>query len=106
MLISFAKAGDYEATVAALAELCAVPIEVVDRLMNGDRPDPILILCKSQGWSWTTVRVIITARPGEKGTSSQGLDAAYSNFERLSPATAQRVMRFWQARPSRPPAAT
>ena len=25
-------------------------------------------------------------------------DAAFSNFERLSPATAQRVMRFWQAR--------
>jgi uncharacterized protein (DUF2336 family) len=98
-LIAFAKAGQYEQTVAALAALCAVPIDVVDRLMNGDRPDPILILCKSQNWGWQTVRAIITARPGGKGTSSQGLDAAYSNFERLSSATAQRVMRFWQARP-------
>ena len=43
------------------------------------------------------VRAVITARPNGKGTSSQGLDNAYSNFERLSPATAQRVMRFWQA---------
>jgi hypothetical protein len=24
----------------------------------------------------------------------------FANFERLSPATAQRVMRFWQARPT------
>jgi hypothetical protein len=84
-----------------LSRLCAVPIEIVDRLMNGDRPDPILILCKSSGWGWATVRAIITVRPGSKGTSSQGLDSAYSNFERLSPATAQRVMRFWQAQPAR-----
>ena len=41
------------------------------------------------------------ARPSGKGPSSQGLDTAYSNFERLSPATAQRVMRFWQLRKTR-----
>jgi uncharacterized protein (DUF2336 family) len=99
-LVDFAKSGKYEETVASLAKLCAVPIEVVDRLMAGDRPDPILILCKSAGWDWPTVRAIITARPGGKGTSTHGLDSAFSNFERLSLATAQRVMRFWQARPA------
>ena len=97
-LVDFAKARKYEETIAALAALCAVPIEVVDRLMGGDRPDPILILCKSAGWGWPTVKAVIMARPTSKGTSSQGLDNAYSNFERLSPATAQRVMRFWQVR--------
>jgi uncharacterized protein (DUF2336 family) len=97
-LVEFAKARRYDETVAALASLCSVPIEVVDRLMSGDRPDPILILCKSAGWGWPTVKAVILARPSSKGTSSQGLDNAYSNFERLSPATAQRVMRFWQLR--------
>jgi uncharacterized protein (DUF2336 family) len=97
-LVDFAKTGKYEETVAALASLCAVPIEVVDRLMGGDRPDPVLILCKSAGWGWPTVKAIIMARPGGHGTSNQGLDTAYSNFDRLSPTTAQRVMRFWQVR--------
>ena len=78
----------------------SVPIDVVDRLMGGERPDPILILCKSAGWEWPTVKALIMARPGGKGASSAGLDTAFSNFERLSPATAQRVMRFWQARPA------
>ena len=96
-LVEFANARMYEETVAALAALCSVPIAVVDRLMSGDRPDPVLILCKSAGWGWPTVRAIIMARPSVRGTSSQGLDNAYSNFERLSTATAQRVMRFWQA---------
>jgi hypothetical protein len=76
-----------------------VPIDVVDRLTSGERPDPILILCKAGGWSWQTVRTIITSRPNARA-SSQGLDTAFTNFERLSPATAQRVMRFWQARPT------
>jgi uncharacterized protein (DUF2336 family) len=99
-LVDFAKAGQFEETVAALALLCSVPIEVVDRLMSDDRPDPVLVLAKSAGWGWATVRAIIMARSGGKSVSSRGLDDAFANFERLSPATAQRVMRFWQARPA------
>jgi uncharacterized protein (DUF2336 family) len=99
-LVEFANTGKYEEMVATLSRLCVVPIDVVDRLMGGDRPDPILILCKSAGWEWPTVKVLIMARPGNKNASSAGLDTAFTNFERLSPATAQRVMRFWQARPA------
>jgi len=95
-LIEFAKASKYEETVVALATLCSVPIEVVDRLMSGERPDPVLILCKSAGWGWPTVKAIIMSRGA--GMSNQALDTAYANFDRLSPTTAQRVMRFWQVR--------
>jgi uncharacterized protein (DUF2336 family) len=99
-LVDFAKAGRSDEVVVALSQLCAVPIDVVDRLMSGERPDPILILCKSAGWEWPTVKAIILARPGGKGMAAHALDAAFGNFDRLSPATAQRVMRFWQARPA------
>jgi uncharacterized protein (DUF2336 family) len=102
-LVVFANAGRFEETVATLAQLCGVPIEIVDRLMSGDRPDPILILCKSSGWSWQTARAIIVSRVGARTASSQALDSAFTNFERLSPATAQRVMRFWQTRPQATP---
>jgi uncharacterized protein (DUF2336 family) len=98
-LVEFAEAGRYDETVVAFARLCGVPIDVVDRLMGGDRPDPILILCRSVGWDWPTCKTLIAAQPVGKSLSSQALDNAFANFERLSPATAQRVMRFWQARP-------
>ncbi|HEY4404460.1 MAG TPA: DUF2336 domain-containing protein [Xanthobacteraceae bacterium] len=98
-ILSFAKDSQYNEMIAGLADLCAVPIDVVDRLMGGERPDPILILCKSMGWGWATARAIIGARLGRKANSNQGLDAAYSNFERLTPATAGRVIRFWQMGP-------
>jgi hypothetical protein len=37
-------------------------------------------------------------RPDGAAMSAQGLDAAFANYERLSPSTAQRVVRFWQLR--------
>jgi uncharacterized protein (DUF2336 family) len=95
-LVAFARNEQYEELVAALASLCEVPIDVVDRLMASDRPDPILILCKSVGWGWQTVKAIMTAMSDAHAMSRRDLDAAFANFERLSPTTAQRVMRFWQ----------
>lgn len=96
-IAEYAKSGRYEETIAALATLCAVPVDVVDRLMSGERADPVLILARSSGFGWPTVREVINARPGPK-PSQQTLDAAYENFERLTSATAQRVVRFWQVR--------
>ena len=84
--------------MAALAALAKVPIPVADRLMGGERPDPILILGKAAGLSWATVKALIMARPDRTRTSSPGLDAALANFGRLSKSTAQRVIRFWQVR--------
>ena len=96
-IFDYATAGKYEETIAGLATVCAVPVEVVDRLVNGERADPVLILARSAGFGWPTVRAIIKSRSGAK-VSSQMLDAAHENFERLTAATAQRVVRFWQVR--------
>jgi uncharacterized protein (DUF2336 family) len=100
-LAAFCSDGKYEETIAGLAALAKVPIDVADRLMGGDRPDPVLILCKAANLSWPTVKAIIMARMDGKGTSSQGLDAAFANYGRLSASTAQRVVRFWQVRQDR-----
>jgi uncharacterized protein (DUF2336 family) len=88
--------GRFEEMTAALSVLCAVPFDVVDRLLQGERIDPMLILCKAGGFEWPTVRTIIEARLDRKAVSSQKIDDCLSNYERLSQATAQRVVRFWQ----------
>jgi uncharacterized protein (DUF2336 family) len=100
MVSGFASAGRYEETVAALAALCDVPLDVIDKMMNGERPDPVLILCKSINFSWPTVRAVILVRPGSRGKSAPALDQASANFDKLSALTAQRVARFWQASPN------
>ena len=103
-LFEFARSGQYEETVAALAALCQVPIDTVDRLLGGERPDPVLILCKAAGFGWPTARAVINARAGTRPLSQQAFDHAFANFERLSDATARRVLRFWRVRHATPPA--
>jgi uncharacterized protein (DUF2336 family) len=97
-LAEFAKDKQFEETIASLSVMCNIPVEVADRLISGDRPDPVLILCKAFGYGWNTARAIISSRPTLRGTSPHALDAAFAHFEKLSPATAQRVVRFWQVR--------
>jgi uncharacterized protein (DUF2336 family) len=99
-LTSFCGEGKYEAAIVALATLAKVPIKIAERLMSGDRPDPVLILCKAAGLGWPAVKALILLRPDGAGTSTQELDAAFAGFGRLSAPTAQRVVRFWQVRES------
>jgi hypothetical protein len=69
--------------------------------MTGERHDPILIMGKSLGLEWATVRALILLRLGpNRAASETDFEAARVNFERLVPATAQRVMNFWKARQS------
>jgi uncharacterized protein (DUF2336 family) len=97
-LASFCRNGQYEEAVAALAILAKVPIDVADRVVGSDRPDPLLILCKAAALAWPIVKEIFLIRPDQKGTSSEDFDRAFANYSGLSAATAQRVVRFWQAR--------
>jgi uncharacterized protein (DUF2336 family) len=102
VLAGFTGERKYEETVVALAALSKVPIKIADRLMAGERPDPVLILCKAAGISWPTVKSVVASCAEGNGTTAHGsvhaLDAVLGNYERLSPSTAQRVVRFWQVK--------
>jgi uncharacterized protein (DUF2336 family) len=98
-LIGFAKDFRYAETVAALSAMSGVPIAAVDRLMSGDRHDPILIMAKSIGLDWPTVRALVLLRLGPaRIPASADIDNIKGNFMRLSPSTAERVVSFWRAR--------
>lgn len=98
-LLGFAKAYRYTETVAALSALSGVPIAAVDRLMAGDRNDPVLIIAKAIGLEWPTVRALILLRLGPaRMPASADIENVRTNFMRLMPSTAERVVSFWRAR--------
>ena len=98
-LLRFARGHQYEETAAALAAMSGVRIATIDQLRKGDRDDPMLILGKSIGISWATVRALIALRVGPgRAPAPHDVEEARQNFERLVPATAQRVLTFWQTR--------
>ena len=97
-LSGFCRDSKFEESVVTLAALAKVQIEIVDRLMDSDRFDPVLILCKAANLSWPAVKALIMLRTAGNGMSASELDDAYANYGRLSASTAQRVVRFWQVR--------
>jgi uncharacterized protein (DUF2336 family) len=98
-LLGFARAHKYEESVATLSALSQVRIPVLDRLISGDRSDPILILGRVLNLGWPTVRALILMWYGANRTPADAdLEAARSNFSRLMPATAERVVNFWRTR--------
>ncbi len=99
VLLGFAKAYRYTESVAALSAMSGVPIAAVDRLMAGDRHDPMLIIAKAIGLEWATVRALVLLRLGPaRIPGSADIDSVRSNFMRLSPSTAERVVSFWRTR--------
>jgi uncharacterized protein DUF2336 len=81
--------------------MSAVKIATLDRLIMGDRHDPILIVGKAVGLEWATVRALILLRPGPNRVPSPAdIESARVNFGRLMPSTAERVVSFWQTRQS------
>ena len=99
VLFDFAKAYRYTETVAALSAMSGVPIAAVDRLMAGDRHDPILIIGKAIGLEWATVRALVLLRLGPaRIPASADIETVRTNFMRLMPSTAERVVSFWRVR--------
>ena len=98
-LLGFAKAYRYEESVAALSAMSGVKISTLDGLISGDRHDPILIVGKTIGLEWATVRALILLRLGPNRVPAPAdIESARVNFARLMPSTAERVVSFWQTR--------
>ena len=97
-LLQFATYGRYEHVVAALSVLCRIPLELIDRLMRGNRIDALILPCKAAGFEWTTMRAILKVRSPDRSISEHDLMQAKNEYANLSMTTAQRVLRFWQVR--------
>lgn len=98
-LLGFAKANKYEESIASLSAMSGVRLSVLDRLVAGDRYDPVLILGRVLNLGWPTVRALILLWYGPHRTPADAdIEAARANFTRLMPTTAERVANFWRNR--------
>jgi uncharacterized protein (DUF2336 family) len=102
VVCEYAAKGKFEETVAALSALCQAPSKLVESVMNDSRAenDFALILAKAAGLSWPTAKQICTLRRKAFRYSPQAIEAARRSFDRLQPATAQRLVRFYNERHS------
>jgi len=95
---AFAKDGRFEETTAALALMCNLPLQFVERAMCQQRSETVLIIAKVIGLSWSTVKAILLLRASKRVVPTDELAQCLAQFERLKPATANEIVRFYRMR--------
>ena len=103
-LLSFAKLRKYEETVAALATLSRSDLDVIRPLMQSLRDDGVLIPCRVAGLNWETVTAVLNSRFASGSMGPHELAKARDAYAKLTLDNAQRMLRFWQVRPTDAPA--
>jgi hypothetical protein len=94
-LLELAKARKYAATVTALATLCAAPVDMIKQMLDDGRNEPLLVPCKAAGLSWPTLRALLQDDLLGRAATEDELNKLKSDYTRLSPSTAKRLLEFW-----------
>jgi uncharacterized protein (DUF2336 family) len=94
----FARAGQYEETAAALAELVGLPIKLTDRLLSVEPTNTLLIVAKAADLSWPTAKDLLSMRGAGRTPSPQDIENAKQNFFRLKAETARQGVQLYKAR--------
>jgi hypothetical protein len=97
-LADFAKSGKHDETAVALSLLCGVPLRLVERAMSDDANDQLLILAKSIGLSWDTVKAILSIEPQEAAKPKPELGEAWIGYNKLRAETALKAMQYFRLR--------
>ena len=98
----FSRAGQFEETAFALSQLCDLPVAAVERALMQKRAETVLILAKAAGLSWPATRATLQMRAQKFDFPAGDLEQARASFERLKPATALELVRFYRLREAKP----
>lgn len=90
---AFAQDRKFEETAVALALMCRVPVDVVERALLERSHEITLVIAKVAGLTSTTAKALLLLRAADRGISAQDLEQALKMFSRLQYETASRVLR-------------
>jgi uncharacterized protein (DUF2336 family) len=88
----------FDKAVAALALLGHVPVELVERALLDKSSDIVLILAKAANCSRATAKALLRMSVADRGMSAHDVEAALASYDRLSVATARRVVTYYVKR--------
>ena len=97
-LWEFAAAHRMTEMVVAMSALSAVPIDLVDHLLNCSSQFGVIVLCKAIGLDWRVAHAVMLGCRTPGAAAPFETNDLHDEYEQLSVSSAQRLLRFWQAR--------
>lgn len=84
--------------IHAFARLADVDVDTVRRIAEGRNFEALAVMCKAARFDRTTFSTaVLLLDPSAKRTAQQA-DQLLSLYDKVTPESAQRVMRFWRVR--------
>jgi uncharacterized protein (DUF2336 family) len=97
-ILEYAQSHKLEEATVGLSFLCCLPVDVVERALNSNNTELVLILARAVGFSWeTTMALLFLGAPGQR-IAAQELDDMKREFTDLNIETSRSVLKTYQSR--------
>jgi len=97
-VFEFAMKRKVPEVIVGLSILSGVPADQLDRLFVVPNAVGLLAVCRSVLLDWDNVRPIVRISAAGDAPESVGVEQLAEQYNALSPASAQRLLRFWLTR--------
>lgn len=97
-ILEYARARKMEETIVALALLCSLPSDVIERALDGRSRELLLILAKAHEFSWDTAAALLFLGAPHFTISSHELDDLKDQFTRLHVSSSKEVLSHYRNR--------
>jgi uncharacterized protein (DUF2336 family) len=97
-IAGYALAHKFEEVTVGLSLLCALPVDVIERVLVNRDQQMLLILAKSLGFSWQTTMALLFVVAKDHRITARDLTDLEREFGRLNTATSRSVLKFYQTR--------
>jgi uncharacterized protein (DUF2336 family) len=95
-VLQFADGNRIAELVAALSILSGMPIALISRLIRDTEPFGAMAVCRSIGLDWSVAHAVISTLPGMGENREGKFEEMEEQYARLSVASAERLLRYWQ----------
>jgi uncharacterized protein (DUF2336 family) len=97
---NYARSHRLEEVTIGLSLLCALPSDVIERVMLDRNREMLLILCKALDFFWDTTMALLFLGAKDHRITASELSDLESEYARLNIETSKSVLSFYQSRKS------
>jgi uncharacterized protein (DUF2336 family) len=95
---SYAVSHRVEEVTIGMALLCALPGDVIERVLLDRNREMLLILCKALNFSWDTTMALLFLGAKDHRITASDLRTLETDYSRLNIETSRSVLAFYQSR--------
>jgi uncharacterized protein (DUF2336 family) len=97
-IAGYAQAHKLEEVTIGLSLLCALPVDVIERVLVNRDQQMLLVLAKALSFSWQTTMALLFVAAKDHRITARDLADLEREFGRLNVATSKSILKFYQSR--------